>query len=295
MSEKSKNTHRLQKHKTVRRIYQQFYYGICKRHIYALTGPLRVLPDFIVIGVVRGGTTSLYQYLGEHSCIVRSAYDELGFFDSNFELGLNWYRSLFPTIFKKNQVKSRRKQFMTFDVTPFYIYNPKVAQRILETLPKIKLIAILRNPIDRAYSNYHLGVRGGNEKRSFEDAVKEEIEMIEQAKSSKISETKYYQSIKSYLVRGFYAEQLQIWMNLFPKDQLLVISSEDLSEKTQETLNKIFEFLGLPHENIPNLEKVNVAKYPPMSPETRKILIDYFKLHNQQLYDLIGRRFDWDR
>ena len=296
MSEKAKNTHWLQKHKTLRRIYQQIYYGLCKRHIYALTGPLRVLPDFVVIGVVRGGTTSLYQYLGEHPCIVRSAYDELGFFDSNFELGLNWYRSLFPTVFTKNRIKSRQKQFMTFDVTPFYIYNPKVAQRILETLPKAKLIAILRNPIDRAYSNYHLGVRGGNEKRSFEDAIREDVETLEHAKSSSIAENEYYQSIveKSYLARGFYAEQLKIWMNLFPKEQLIVISTEDLAADPHKTLGQVFSFLGLPEYKVKNPQKQKAAKYPQMSPETRKFLADYFRPYNQQLYDLLGRKFEWD-
>ncbi len=296
MSAKSKNTHWLQKHKTLRRIYQQIYYGICKRHIYALTGPLRVLPDFVVIGVVRGGTTSLYQYLGEHPCVVRSAYDELGFFDSNFELGLNWYRSLFPTVFTKNRIKSRQKQFMTFDVTPFYIYNPKVAQRILKTLPKAKLIAILRNPIDRAYSNYHLGVRQGNERRSFEEIINEDIKMLENARS-RVSETEYYQSVveESYLARGFYAEQLKIWMKLFPKEQLLVISTEDLAKNPHKTLGDIFAFLNLPIYEVKNLGKKNEAKYHSMNPGTRKFLIDYFKPYNIELYNLLGKEFEWDR
>ena len=81
----------------LKRIYQIFYYVLCKRHFYGVTGSLRVLPDFIVIGSMKCGTTSLYYDICEHPCTIAAAYDEIGFFDSNFHLGLNWYRSMFPT------------------------------------------------------------------------------------------------------------------------------------------------------------------------------------------------------
>ena len=107
---------------------------ILKRHVYGWSSPLRVLPDLIVIGVVRSGTTSLYHYLSQHPSIVKSAYDELGYFDSNYNLGLNWYRSLFPTIFEKKKIKQKSGKFMTYDVTPFYIYNKKAPKRIQNIL-----------------------------------------------------------------------------------------------------------------------------------------------------------------
>jgi len=283
-------------HKKLWKIYQQIYYVFLKRHFYAMTSPLRILPNIIVIGVVRGGTTSLFHYLSQHPCIAKSAYDELGFFDTNYELGLNWYRSMFPTKLTKRLIEKKYGHFMTFDVTPFYIYNPNAVQRIQNILPHAKIISILRNPVDRAYSNYHLGVRSGNEKRSFEDAINFEIKTI-QDNENRQRNTDYFEQMigKSYLVRGFYAEQLQTWMNKFPKEQLLVISSEDLARKTIETLQTVFDFLKLPDYKIKNLTRKNEAKYPSMNQNTRKTLIEYFRPHNENLYSLLGRRFDWDR
>ena len=85
---------------------------ILKRHVYGWSSPLRVLPDLIVIGVVRSGTTSLYHYLSQHPSIVKSAYDELGYFDSNYKLGLNWYKSFFPSIFEKKKIERKNgKEF----------------------------------------------------------------------------------------------------------------------------------------------------------------------------------------
>lgn len=204
----------LRKNSILYDIYKATHYILFKRHIYGLTSSLRVLPDFIVIGVVRGGTTSIYHYLGQHNCIRKSAYDELGFFDDNYHLGLNWYRSMFPTRFIKNRIIKKYGKFMTYEVTPFYIYNPKVVQRIYDILPKIKVIAVLRNPVDRAYSNYYLGVRSNDEKRTFEDAIDSDLKKIQDT-----SNDDYFGQMidKSYIARGFYSEQLQIWMDKFPK------------------------------------------------------------------------------
>ena len=111
---------------TTKNLYQKFRYGLIQRHIYYLTSGFRSLPKFFVIGGVRCGTTSLYHYLGQHNCIKQAAYDELGYFDDNFHLGLNWYRSLFPTKFMQKKIENQYKKFLTYDVTPFYIYNPLV-------------------------------------------------------------------------------------------------------------------------------------------------------------------------
>ena len=275
----------------IKKIYRVLY----KRHIYGISSPFRILPDFIVIGVGRGGTTSLYHYLSQHPCIIKSAYDELGFFDTNFELGIHWYRSLFPTIFHKNRVIRKWKQGMAYDVTPSYIRHPWIIQRIQRLLPNVKLIAILRNPVDRSYSHYHMGKRDGNEKRTLEDAINADIDTLKNNKDPDVNE--YFNTIveRSYLARGFYAEQLQIWLNKFPKERLLVISSEDLATKTNDTLATVFDFLGLPNYKIKDLTRKNEAKYPPMNQDTRKMLVDYFRPHNEKLYSLLGRRFDWDR
>jgi len=278
---------------SLRNFLKKSYFTLYKRHFYGITSPIRVLPDFIVIGVGRGGTTSLYHYLGQHPCIAKSAYDELGFFDTNYELGLNWYRSMFPTKLTKRSIEKKHGKFLSYEVTPSYIRRPWVAERISKILPNIKLIAILRNPIDKTYSHYNMSVTEGSQKLSFEDAIKEDMQKLE---SNVLQENEYFHvSVEnSYLARGFYAEQLQMWFNLFPKERLYIISTEDLSSKTNETLNSIFDFLQLPHYKISDLDRQRVGKYPLMNPETRRLLIDYFKPHNEKLYLLLGKRFNWD-
>lgn len=285
----------VKKNKIIHQLYQKLFYQIYKRNIYALTGPIRSLPDFIIIGTARSGTTSLYYDICQHPCVLPAAYDELGYFDSNFHLGLNWYRSLFPTLFSKWLVKQKKQFAITGEDTPFYIWDPIVAKRILKNLPKIKLIVLLRNPVDRAYSNYHLGVRAGTENLSFEDAIKVEIKRLEEINEESKSSIEKYAIRRSYLAKGFYSDQLKIWFEIFNSNQLLIISTEDLKSNPQKVINKIYNFLEIPdnHKLIP--EKQKKAVYPEMKKETREFLIDFYKKNNTELFNLIGQKFDWDK
>tara|TARA_B110000438_G_scaffold10047_1_gene10236 strand:- start:1490 stop:2356 length:867 start_codon:yes stop_codon:yes gene_type:complete len=281
--------------KIIHQIYQKLYYQFYKRNIYALTGPIRSLPDFIIIGTARSGSTSLYYNICQHPCVLSAAYDELGYFDSNFHLGLNWYRSLFPTLFSKWIVK-RKKQFaITGEDTPFYIWNPLVAKRILKILPNIKLIVLFRNPVDRAYSNYHLGIRAGSENLSFEDAIQMELKNLDKNNDGIKQNVNKYTTPRSYIAKGFYADQIKIWLELFTSEQLIIVSTEDLESNPQETLDKIYDFLEIPknYKLIP--EKQKIASYPKMKNETRKFLIDLYKKSNAELFNMIGQKFDWDK
>ncbi|MCV0366633.1 MAG: sulfotransferase domain-containing protein [Nitrosopumilus sp.] len=284
----------LKKYPKIHRVFQRFYYQFVKRHIFAISGPLRSLPDFIIIGTARSGTTSLYYNICQHPCVFPAAYDELGFFDSNFHLGLNWYRSLFPTLFSKWIVKHNKKFAITGEDTPFYIWSPTVAKRILKILPNVKLIVLFRNPIDRAYSNYHLGVRAGSENLSFEDAIQVELNRLTNKIESE-NELEKYTTPRSYIAKGLYANQLKIWLELFNNEQLFIISTEDFESKPQETLDKIFDFLQIPKNHVVNPEKHKVASYPKMKSETRKFLVDFYKKPNAELFSMIGREFDWDK
>jgi len=127
---------------------------LIKQNFRYITSSLRVLPDFFVIGVVRSGTTSLFHYLNQHPNIAGASYDELGYFDDNYHLGISWYKSLFPTIFTKKRIEKEHGKFLTYDVTPQYLRDPANAKRMFNDFPKMKLIALLRNPIDRTYSPY---------------------------------------------------------------------------------------------------------------------------------------------
>ena len=284
--------------KTYPKLYsfvQRSYFQFFKRHIFGITGPIRSLPDFIIIGTVRSGTTSLYYNICQHECVLTAAYDELGFFDSNYHLGLNWYRSLFPTLFSKWVVKQKTQFAITGEDTPFYIWNPLVAKRILKILPNIKLIVLFRNPVDRAYSNYHLAVREGSENLSFEDAIQVELKNLDKINDNIKQDVNKYAIARSYIAKGFYADQLKIWLELFRFEQLIIISTEDLESNPQKTLDNIYDFLKIPKNHVLIPEKQKIASYPKIKDETRKFLIDLYKKSNAELFTMIGQTFDWDK
>ena len=274
--------------------YKRFYHIFVKRHFFGITSFLRVLPDFFVIGPGRTGTTSLFYYLDQHPSLSKSAYDELGFFDVNFHLGFHWYRSLFPSILTKFRIKSKTNFFMTYDVTPSYVRRPWIARRIKKLFPNSKLIIVLRNPIDKTYSHYYLSTISG-ETRTFEEVIKKDMDDISKWNVNLKDDNYFATKVEnSKLARGFYVEQLLPWFELFPKNQILIISSEELATNTKNVMSEIFKFLNLPDYEIPNIEKVNVSKYSKMNPETRKLLIEYFKPHNEKLYEFLNLRFNWD-
>jgi len=274
---------------------KKIYWNFFRRNIFGITGPLRVLPDFIIIGSMKCGTTSLYYDICEHPCASPAAYDEIGFFDSNFHLGLNWYRSMFPTKRRIEDIRRKEGVAITGEDTPFYFWNPVAAKRIQKLLPNIKLITILRNPIDRAYSEYQDVVSSESNSPSFETFIENEIN-TRRKDSSLITEENFeiFNQKNSYLLKGIYVDQLKIWAGLFPKEQIFTLSTENLNSEPITALESVFQYLNLPDYKIKNIQRQKQKKYVPMNSQTRKILIEFFKPHNERLFKFIGKKFDWD-
>ena len=279
-----------------RQLYRIIYYQLIQRHIFAITGFIRVIPDFLVIGAKRCGTTSLYQHLPEHPCISKSPHDNMGFFNDNFHLGVNWYKSFFPTTFTRKKIKSKFGNFLAFDVTTKYMEEESTANNVYQTKPNMKIIIILRNPVDRAYSQYHLSVRQTAERRSFEDVVEENMNRLNK-ESHEHYEIKPKFSVKedNYLKKGLYALQLRYWLKIFPRENILIVSTEEFESNQQIIYNKIFEFLNISKFEVKNTKKMEKGNYPPMKSETRNLLLDYFRQHNHELFELINIKFDWDK
>ncbi len=184
---------------------------------------------------------------------------------------------------------------MTYDVTPSYVRRPWIARRIKKLFPNSKLIIVLRNPIDKTYSHYYLSTLSG-ETRNFEEVIKKDMDDISKWNVNSKDDNYFATKVEnSKLARGFYVEQLLSWFELFPKNQILIISSEELASNTKNVMSEIFKFLNLPEYEIQNIEKVNVSKYSKMNPDTRKILIDFFKPYNEQLFKFLDRKFDWNK
>jgi hypothetical protein len=269
------------------------------------TSPIRLEPDFIIIGAQKGGTTSLFYYLADHPNIVGARRKEVHFFNNNFHKGMSWYRAQFPTSFHKYYAKNiRKRDFLTGEASPYYLPHPYAPQRIASHLPHVKLIVLLRNPVERAYSSYRHQMFYGFEHLSFEEAIAcEEERMQEDLEKLQTSDNYYSHNHQhfSYLLRGKYAEQLEVWFKLFPREQFLIMKSEDFFEEPAAIYKQTLAFL-----NVPILEpkaiikegytQYNKAQYTPpskMDPALRKHLVEYFEPYNQRLYELVGRDFDW--
>ncbi len=275
-----------------------------KRAYRLTTSWMRLIPDFMIIGTQKGGTTSLYNYLLEHPSIARIYIKEPHFFDIYFNKGFLWYRSHFPTIAHKYYANHFRKRaFITGEASPYYLAHPLAPARVAMALPKVKLIIVLRNPADRAHSQYQHQVRQpGVEPLSFEEALDREEERLA-GEEQKMLEAEKYISFNhrhySYLARGRYIDQIRIWMKFFPKDQFLILRSEDLYSNPEAALKETFAFLHVPNvalkEQTEEYQQYNKASYNKMNPVTRQRLVEYFKPHNARLYEFLGRDFGWDK
>lgn len=278
----------------------------------ALTSRLRVLPDFIIIGAQRCGTTSLYRYLIQHPSIAPAFRKEVHFFSKNFRKGPNWYREHFPSYLYKNTIRALLgRAFLTGEASTDYIFHPYAAQRAFRTVPRVKLIVLLRNPVDRAYSHYYHEVRKERESLSFEAAIEREPERLNSEDTKGFVDrdySSYNYLYYSYLTRGIYVDQLKAWMALFPREQVFILRSEDFYADPSTALLQTLEFLEVEKWELPEYRKYNYGGYsrldaaennrplyPSMDGAVRKALIDYFKPYNQRLYQLLGTDFDWDR
>jgi hypothetical protein len=270
-----------------------------------------MMPDFIVIGTQRGGTTSFYHYLTQHPSVAPASTKEVHFFDVSFQKGVWWYRAHFPLLLRRRYAESRLQQpFITGEASPYYLFHPLVPQRIVQTMPHVKLIALLRNPVDRAYSQYRLELDWGFETRTFEDAVASE-EMRNGDKGDQLVAEGARQGFNyrhhTYLSRGIYVDQLQRWLSLFPPEQLLILKSEDFYEAPAATLKQTLDFLHLPSTQP---SQMSAADYDPhdgysrlrqtkrsvssMTPALRQQLYAYFAPHNARLYELLGKDLGWE-
>ena len=275
----------------------------------AMTNRIRVLPDFLIIGGQRCGSSSLYYYLTEHPGITSAFTKEPHFFDEHFGKGMDWYRTQFPTTLTKEYVKNvLKKDFMTGEGTPYYILHPHVPRRASAIVPHAKLIALLRNPVDRAYSQYWIEKTANFETLSFEEAIDREPERLAGELEKMMADENYYSySYRhfSYLTRGMYIDQLQNWMRYFPREQLLILRSEDLYSNPQEVVKKTLQFLGVKSSDLNkeyrNYRRPSKKGYrkkvapPKIDPAMRERLIEYFKPHNARLYDFLGIDLDWDK
>lgn len=261
----------------------------------------KMLPSFIIIGAQRCGTTSLFNYIIQHPSVKKPLYKEIHFFDNYYgayNLGFSWYRGHFPfNIFSHLKTNTQNPRFITGEATPYYMFHPLCPLRIKEALPDVKLIAILRNPVERAYSHYQHSVREGYETMSFKEALEKETARLKSEREKILSIPDYYSfnhNRYSYLSRGIYINQLQNWRKYFPKEQILILRSEDLFYDLSTIYNRLLEFIGLSQYALKRQINYNVGDYPPMAPSLKARLVEFFKPHNKKLYEYLAWDLEWE-
>lgn len=256
----------------------------------------RMLPDFIIIGAQKGGTTSLCSHLFQHPQILAARRKEIHFFDApEFAHGLGWYRAHFPLELKRRSGRANARA-ITGEASPFYLFHPHAHQRVFDVVPQVKLIVMLRDPVDRALSHYNHQVRKGREPLEFEQAIRAEDERLAGEKARMLADDSYYSHnywAYSYLARGRYAEQIDTWRSVFPAEQMLIINSEEFFRDPRTQFGETLDFLGLDHFDLGAYGKQNAGRYDSIPAQLRHDLMLEFKPHNERVYALTGRDFGW--
>ncbi len=270
------------------------------------------LPDFLCIGAQKAGTTLLYEILKKHDRIFIPDLKEVHFFDidEDYARGVQWYSM---------QFEPAGDRFIAGDITPSYLFFDYVPKRVRKALGgHVRLIVLLRNPIDRAYSHYWMSFRRGYETRSFEEAI-----VLEH---TRMKRGYFERNNFSYVSRGFYMEQIARYTALFPVENLKIVLFEEFTRDPSRYAEEILHFLGCSPEgwrcpigkkihagdlDVPqffhalrmskqlslkhnlsalgSLTKGKKASYPPMKKTTRRILGDLFCDEVAALSKFLGR------
>lgn len=253
------------------------------------TAKWRKLPDFIIVGAQKSGSSTLYWWLHQHPQLGLSFDKETKFFDRFYGKGEKWFRHQFPLNYSRK---------LAGDNTPYYLFHPLVPERVYKMCPKAKIIMILRNPIDRAYSQYQMERRKGRESHhTFREAISNEVSRIELATEELLKNpmvNHHNHENTSYLSRGIYIEQIERWLDFFPKDRILILEHERFFLNSNDGLRQVYEFLGVRNIFPGVLKSYNVKSYPEMDGDLREDLKKFFKPYNQELENFLGYKLTWE-
>jgi len=263
-----------------------------------VTSSRRILPDFLLIGTMKSGTTSLFNNLVKHPNIRRPLFKELRFFTLNYKRDINQYQRYFPLKLEK-QFKSNflKQPFITGEATPDYFFHPHAPPRIKRTLPNAKFILLLRNPVDRAFSHYYHLYNLNLYNISFKEAIQIEMDHFkeyEEALFNKPEERHPNYLRYSILERGKYIKHLKRWLEYFNRDQFLIIQNERFFEYPEAVYKETLDFLNMPQpKRLPAFKTYNKNTYD-IDPVIRKWLKEFYKPFNEELFQYLDFEYTWD-
>jgi Sulfotransferase domain len=265
-----------------------------------ITSPLRMQPGFLIVGAQRCGTTSMYRALSEHPAALKAVLHKgVHYFDMNYEAGPGWYRAHFPLkISGRRAGRAGGGPALTFESSPYYLFHPLAAERIATDLPGVRLLVLVRDPVDRAYSAYAHELARGFETESFERAIELEPDRLRGEAERLVSEPGYLSHSHqhhAYVTRGQYVDQLGRLERLFGRDRILVVDSGDFFTKPEPVYDSVLEFLGLTPGSYPRFEQHNARPRTPISQALKGRLDEHFAPYDERLISWLDRPPSWRR
>jgi sulfotransferase family protein len=267
-----------------------------------------MLPEFLIIGAQKGGTTTLFSLLSQHPELIGGTKKELRFFHRDYTKGISWYESRFPESAAGGHA---------FEASPGYLTYPEVPARVRKVLPDARFIVLLRDPAERAFSRYRSCRVKGWETLPFKEALEAEQEDLESLRCrlhrpvtaamralgglGRRLEHRWLRArfgpalfVRDYLGRGLYAEHLGRWFRYFPRNRFLILESEEFFADTPGVLEKVCAFLKIAPEHEFTVRRLNRTPLEEEMPENaRRWLLEYFRPRNLALEALTGQRFSW--
>ncbi|HEX5067194.1 MAG TPA: sulfotransferase domain-containing protein [Myxococcota bacterium] len=242
-----------------------------------------VLPQFLVIGAQKSGTTSLYRYLGRHPEMVRARHKELHYFDREFARGPRWYETQLAPPWRVLARRLVGRRTLCGEATPAYLTDPAVPARVRALLPDVRLVALLRDPSRRAVSHYHHRVRNEGESGGAAAVLDAELARVEREGDAHLSPF-------GYLARGYYARQLERWLAHFPRESFLLLPAEPFFRDPAPTVRRVADFVGLapldPATYVGAFNVRHAGRYESPPAELLARLDAHYAPHNEQLAKL---------
>jgi len=268
-----------------------------------LTAHRRMLPQFLICGGQRCGTTSLYRALSTHPAVIKAVLHKgVHYFDTSYQRGMNWYRGHFPL--QRNADKVAEKYGVparTFESSPYYMYHPQAAARIARDLPYAKIVVLVRDPVERAYSQHaHEVARGFEPELDFGNALALEPARLHRQEEKLAQDPEYYSFAHqhhAYRARGEYARYLATMAQHVGRERIHVVESERFFREPERTYDEVLHFLGLPlNLERPPFERHNARpRKSDMDPSIRRDLAVHFADHDEALINWLGRVPIWRR
>jgi hypothetical protein len=272
------------------------------RRAYLRVGPatsrLRMSPSFLVIGGQRCGTTSIFKALAAHPQVMRPPVEKgTDYYTLKHSRGIDWYRGHFPLAATSRLQSRRHGEAVAFEACTYYLFHPFAMERIAADFPRMKLVAMLRDPVERAYSAYkHEHARGFETEPDFVRALELEDERLA-GEIERMREDPGYLSVShrhhAYARRGQYAEQLERVFRYFPEEQVHVMESEAFFADPAVEFSRLLAFLGLRTWLPDHFDRHNARPGAPMPEEARARLAAHYADHDGRLAELLGRRPAW--